>query len=155
MLGTGELAPSFELKDAASGTVMSLSDVLAKGPAVLAFFKISCPVCQLTMPYLERMAGSGTLQFIGISQDDARDTEKFNRAFGVRMETLLDERRNGYPASKAYKITNVPSLFLVEPDGRISASVAGFSKRDLEAIGERAGVAPFTAADQVPEFRPG
>jgi len=155
MLEAGKPAPSFELKDAASGAKVSLADVLAKGPAVLAFYKISCPVCQLTMPYLERMAAGGTLRFIGISQDDARDTEKFNRQFGVRIETLLDERANGFPASNAYKITSVPSLFVVETDGSISAAVNGFSKRDLEQIGQRAGVAPFRPGDKVPDFRPG
>ena len=155
MLEAGQRAPSFELKDAASGAKISLADVLAKGPAVLAFYKISCPVCQLTMPYLSRMAGGSQLQFIGISQDDARDTEKFNRQLGVHIETLLDERSHGYAASNAYRITNVPSLFVVEPDGRISAAVNGFSKRDLEQMGERAGMAPFTSADKVPDFRPG
>lgn len=155
MLEAGATAPSFELKNAAGGAAVSLADVLAKGAAVLAFYKVSCPVCQLTMPFLERMAAGGGLRFIGISQDDARDTERFNTQHGVKLETLLDERRNGYPASNAYRISSVPSLFLVEPDGRISSSVTGFSKRDLESLGARAGVAPFTATDKVPDFRPG
>ena len=41
------------------------------------------------------------------------------------MPTLLDKEDAGYPVSNAYGLTNVPSLFLVEPDGRISRSQIG------------------------------
>ncbi len=43
-------------------TKQSLEDILGKGPALLAFYKISCPVCQLTAPYLERLAAGSALQ---------------------------------------------------------------------------------------------
>lgn len=154
MRAAGEVAPSFELKDG-TGTPVALKDVLAKGPALLAFFKSTCPVCQLTLPYLQRMSEGGTLQFVGISQDEPRDTNAFNERFGVRFPTLLDPRAEGYQASNAFGISTVPSLFLVEPDGRISIAVSGFSKKDMEALGERAGVQPFQPGERVPDFRPG
>lgn len=80
-------------------------------------------------------------------------TASFNRTYGVTFTTLLDTR--GYPVSNAYRITNVPSLFLVEQDGRISMSVAGFDKAEMEKLAERFGVEVFFAADRVPAFRPG
>ena len=122
---------------------------------MLAFYKVSCPICQLTFPYLERLAASESVQMIAISQDDATTTEGFNRRLGITFPTLLDESKNGYPASNAFGISAVPTLFLVEPGGQVSTSFSGFSKRDLEKLGERAGVKPFRPGDDVPEWKAG
>src|ERR1700722_6295870 len=150
----GDPAPGFELKKLGGGK-QSLSEVLKSGPALLAFYKIGCPVCQLTAPYLERLAGGGNLQIIGVSQDDDDATQGFNQRFGVTFPTLLDTAKEGYPASNAYGISSVPSLFLVERDGRVSKSFNGFSKRDIEELGQRAGVVPFQPGENVPEWKAG
>ncbi len=154
MAAAGEQAPEFQLKDLKGGQ-QSLEKILSRGPALLVFYKVSCPVCQLTAPYLERLSSGGNLQIVGVSQDDSGSTQGFNTRFGVTFPTLLDEAASGYAASNRYGITSVPSLFLVEPDGRISKSFSGFSKHDLEQVGERAGVPPFGPEDHVPEFKAG
>lgn len=154
MLEPGGHAPSFQLSTL-NGASLALKDVLAKGPALLAFFKVGCPVCQLTFPFLERVAGNDAMQIIGISQDDTKATQEFNQRFGVSFPTLLDESKKGYPVSNEFGISSVPSLFLVETDGSISKAFSGFSKRDLEEIGERTGVKPFRPDERVPEFKAG
>src|SRR5438309_10210858 len=90
MLGRGMHAPRFELKDLA-GDRQSLVRILEKGPVLLALFKVSCPVCQLALPFLDRMADNDALQVIAISQDDASPTQAFHQRFGVHIPTLLDE----------------------------------------------------------------
>jgi peroxiredoxin len=150
----GAQAPSFKLTSL-DESASSLDDILAGGPALLAFYKISCPVCQLTAPYLQRLAASKAIQVVGISQDDASATRGFMQRFGVTFPTLLDLSSENYPASNAYGITSVPSLFLLERDGTIARAIYGFSKRDIEEIGVRAGVAPFGPDDQVPEWKAG
>ena len=154
MLEAGLRAPSFQLKSLDGGK-KSLEDLLGSGPALLAFYKASCPVCQLTFPYLERLAAGSSLQIIAISQDDDSSTKSFNERCGVTFPTLLDQSKDGYPASNAYGISTVPSLFLVEQDAQISKSFSGFSKRDLEAVGERVGVQPFRPEDNVPDWKAG
>lgn len=154
LVEAGAPAPSFRLIGLDQST-QTLEEILAGGPALLAFYKISCPVCQLTAPYLQRLAASNAIQVIGISQDEADATRGFMQRFGVTFRTLLDLSREEYPASNAYGITSVPSLFLVERDGTIARSFSGFSKHDFEAIGERAGVSPFGPDDQVPEWKAG
>ena len=149
MLEAGAPAPPVPFTSLTGATV-----AMPAGPVVLAFFKVSCPTCQLAFPTLERLAQGG-LRFLAVSQDNAEKTERFKRQFGITFETVLDTAAGGYPASNAFSLTHVPSLFLVEADGRISLSSMGFSKRDLEALGERAGVRPFAPTDKVPEFRPG
>ncbi len=108
------------------------------GPALLAFYKISCPVCQLTAPYLERLAANKALQVIGISQDDAGATRGFLRALRRDVSHAAGSSSEDYPASNAYGITSVPSLFLLERDGTIARALNGFSKRDFEEIGASA-----------------
>jgi len=153
-LEPGSRAPSFKLKSI-DGATQSLEEILANGPVLLAFFKIGCPVCQLALPYLERLAASPSLQVVAISQDDAAATSGFRQRFGITFPALLDQSKEGYPASNAYGITSVPSLFLVEKTGEIANSSTGFSKRDFEALGHRAGVQTFRPEDNVPEWKAG
>ena len=138
MLKAGQTAPDFEGLPKAR-------------PVVLVFFKISCPTCQFTVPYLERM--SDTVPILGISQDDEESTDEFRRAFKLTFRIVIDKPR--YPVSNSYALSHVPALFVLELDRSISLSVTGFSRRDLEAIGERFGAVPFREGDRVPEFKPG
>lgn len=153
MLKAGLKAPDFTLADA-SGAPHSLSGVLARGPALIALYKVSCPVCQLTFPFLERIS-QGSVQVLGISQDDDRATRKFQKTYAPAVTMLLDPEREDFPVSNAFAISHVPSLFLVEQDGTISLAAEGFVKSDLEAIGNRAGAPPFRAEDRVPDWKAG
>lgn len=154
MLGIGDTAPDFRLRDTL-GREKTLPELTASKPALIAFFKISCPVCQYTFPFLERLAKSDNIEVVGVSQDDLESTGEFRNELGITFITLLDEKRKGYPASNGFAISHVPSLFLVEPGGGISLAGEGFSRRDLEAIGKIAGVKPFVNGENVPEFKAG
>jgi peroxiredoxin len=153
VLEAGAQAPDF-LLDKLDGGSVSLADLAAQGPVLLAFFKISCPVCQLTFPFLERLA-AGTLPVYGISQDDDEDTRRFAREFGVTFPLLLDREENDFPASNAFGIAHVPTLFLVERGGAVERVIEGWSRRDIAGLGERAGVDPLRPSDRVPELKAG
>ena len=157
MLAAGARAPEFELNDL-DGRQRSLRELIASGPALVAFYKTTCPVCQLTFPFLERIhrgqAAPG-IAIYGISQDDRADTSEFNREFGVSFPVLLDTEESGYPVSNAYRISHVPSVFLVEPDGTISWTMEGFDRKALESLGARAATAVFRPTDNVPAFKAG
>jgi peroxiredoxin len=158
MLAAGAKAPSFSLTDS-SGQPCDLADVLAEGPVLLALYKAGCPVCQMTLPYLDRISqgavSKGALQVLAISQDDPAITTRFQKTFGLTLRTLLDREELGYPVSNAFGITHVPSLFVVETDGTVSLAGAGFRKSELEQIAVRAGVTVFRQEDNVPEWKAG
>ena len=158
----GSVAPDFSLT-AVDGKEYSLASLLARGPVVLAFFKISCPVCQFTFPFLqrisERFAGESA-SVIGISQDDAQSTKEFNQEYGVEFPTLVDG--SGYPVSNAYGLTIVPTVFLVAPEGRVKVNCMGFDKSALEQIAtelaqhERISTSALFRPDEViPDYKPG
>jgi peroxiredoxin len=161
-VNAGNAAPVFSLKGL-DGKDYSLPALLQKGPVVAAFFKISCPVCQFTFPFVERLYkryGGDGVTFLGISQDDARATKEFARDYGVTFPMVLDEK--GYPASNAYGLTNVPTIFLIEPDGTVRVSSMGFDKDDLETIGSAltqrqkiSATALFKPGESVPAHKPG
>jgi peroxiredoxin len=158
----GNIAPGFSLK-ALDGKAYSLGVLLERGPVVAAFFKISCPVCQFTFPFLERLYkryGEDGVTFVGISQDDAQSTKEFAAEYGVTFPMAPDEK--GYPVSNAYGLTNVPTIFLIETDGTVNVSSTGFDKKDLETIArelaERRKIAPaalFRPDENIPANKPG
>jgi peroxiredoxin len=154
LLDAGSPIPDLRLKLLGGGQA-SLREIAARGPALLAFFKISCPVCQLTFPFLERLHATGTLAIHGISQNDARDTRDFNEDFGITFPTLLDDEDSGFPASNAFGISSVPTLFLVEPGGAISHVIEGWRKKEMEFLAAKAGAAVFRQGDNVPEWKAG
>ena len=153
MLGEGDRAPDFELAD-----LTGVRRTPGPKPLLLAFFKVSCPTCQFTFPFIERLYRGRTKRDIAmyaISQDDAESTREFHTEFGISLPTLLDKEDEGYPVSNAYGLTNVPSLFLVEADGKISRTLMGFEKKGLEELGRRLGAEPFEDGEYVPEWKSG
>ena len=154
LLDAGASVPDLRLK-LLSGGEATLREIAARGPALLAFFKVSCPICQLTFPFLERLHFSGTLAVYGISQNGARDTREFNEDFGVTFPTLLDDEDSGFPASNAFGISSVPTLFLIQPGGAISHVVEGWRKKEMEFLAAKAGAAVFRQGDNVPEWKAG
>jgi peroxiredoxin len=160
-LDSGTHAPQVVLPDL-KGKTVSLSVELKRGPVVLAFFKISCPVCQYALPILERLHRAyPNAAIYGVSQNSAKDTERFCREFGVTFPMLLDDP-NTYTASNAYGLTNVPTVFYIGQDGTIEVSSVGWSKSDVEEIGGRLGAAPnvsgaplFKPGEEVADFRAG
>jgi peroxiredoxin len=156
MLEAGQAAPEFSLPDL-DGKPCSLADLLRRGPAVLAFFKTTCPVCQFAFPYIERLHASprkGGLQFLAISQDSPRDTREFMNELGCTFASLMDQR-DTYPASNAYRISTVPSVFVVERDGRISHAWEGWVKADMETLARRLDAPLFSDDEDVPAWKAG
>jgi peroxiredoxin len=171
-LPAGTKAPDFSLpalvtsKDTSKdsdkdGGSFSLQAALQQGPVLAAFFKVSCPTCQYTFPYLERIhkaygdrkkTTDKKITIVGISQNDQRDTAAFLKEYGVTFRTLLDDP-NGYAVSNAYGLTNVPSLFLIGQDGQIEISSVGWVKQEIEDINRKLAAAEQIALPAI--FQPG
>lgn len=136
---------------------------LPAGETLYAIFKTTCPVCELTWPYLERIrrfAEGGGLRIVAVSQDAPRPTHDFCRRLATKLETAYDP--DPWPASDALGLETVPTLLRVGPDGVIAETVVGFDRARLEGLARRAaelaGRAPaplFQATEKVPAFKPG
>jgi len=162
VLKVGQSAPLFGL-NATDGRSYSLQEGLRHDPVLAAFFKVNCPTCQYTFPFLERLyqqLGPNRAQIWGISQDGIKDSQRFARDYAGTFSMLIDDYP--YRISREYGLEYVPSIFLIAPDGVVIKGSEGFSKRDLLEIQDslaRALAAPvgalFSPSENVPEYKPG
>jgi len=162
-LTAGTKAPDFQLKSM-DGKRFSLQEELGRRPVVLAFFKVSCPVCQYAFPFLERLHkayGQTKVTLVGVSQNDPQETAAFSKDFGVTFPVLLDPR-DGYPVSNAYGLTTVPTVFWIGQYGEIEVSSVGWVKAEFEEINRKMAEARnlpaasvFEPGEDVRDFRPG
>jgi peroxiredoxin len=146
-----------------AGHSHSLAEALAKGPVLLAFFKVGCPTCQYAFPFVERIhrqfVANGASVW-GISQDDEAASQRFAADYAISFPILVD--RKPYEVSNDYGIGYTPTLFLVAQDGTVKLTGDGFSKQDLiqtqnwlaQSLSTKPGDL-FVPDERVPEFKPG
>jgi peroxiredoxin len=159
-INPGSVAPPFALATT-GGSQYDIKETLRNQPlVVISFFKVSCPVCQFIMPYLERLHRSyPQVPIWGVSQDDQDATVAFARMYGASFPMVLDETLQ---TTVDYGLTNVPTVFVIGQDGKIKQTIVGFAKKDLEELNQTMAAAAnsavkplFTDADEVPDLRPG
>src|SRR5437899_1710457 len=122
-LAPGATAPDISLSTL-DGRQLSLDGAESSTPVVAAFFKVGCPTCQYAFPYLERIYKAypkDKVTFVGVSQDTKNDTAEFTKQYGVTFPVLLDDMKK-YPASNAYGLEYVPSIFVISPSSKVEFS---------------------------------
>jgi peroxiredoxin len=121
-------------------------------PTLLVFFETDCPTCQLTLPYLNSLAGN-KVQVVGISQDDQTTTEDFKRQLGIQFPIEIDHELK---LSREYGPQTVPTMFLIDSSGRVLRAVVGFDKAGLNELAAAAGHAAIAPEhDGNPAWKPG
>jgi peroxiredoxin len=158
-LEPGAPFPKIPLRDESGAA----ADSKRAGETLYAVFKTTCPTCELTWPFLERIrraAEGGTFSIVAVTQDDPAKTRAFASRLRTKLETLFD--REPWPASNALGVENVPTLFRVGPDGVIAETIVGFDRAGMEGLARRAAKAAgrppaelFHASDHAPPFKPG
>jgi peroxiredoxin len=153
MLAVKDRAPSFVLPDIDTGTPVSDPWRASTDPTVLAFFKATCPVCQMAAPMVRAMAEKGT-RMVAIGEDPAPTLVAFRERWGQTVPTLSEPRP--YRVSGAYGLISVPTLFLVEQGGTVVDLVAGWDRDGWNRVAVAAGGRAVSAAgDSLPPYRPG
>lgn len=139
------------------GAAVTTTELLSHSGILLAFFKVTCPVCQYTLPFLDRIhreASGASIRIFGVSQNSLDDTREFNKEFDIHFAPLIDNE-GSFEVSNLFGISMVPSMFLIGQDRTVEWVSQGFSRRDLETLGLRMGAQVFRNGEQVPDFRPG
>jgi hypothetical protein len=147
--------PRLALRDL-GGRSRPLDEAWSGGNALVLIGHGDCQTTRLSIPYLDRIhrrRARGEVRLV--LQDDAEAARALVAELGLGLPVLLDE--DPYPLAEALALVTVPTLFLLDGDGRIARASEAFSRADLEAVAERLGVAGplFTAEDRAPAFRPG
>lgn len=162
MIKTGNTAPAFTL-EGTDGKKHSLDEVKGKGLGVFAFFKVTCPTCQYTFPFLERIyqkIQDTGIPFWGIVQDPRGKALDFASQYGTTFPYLIDD--SPYLVSKTYGISIVPTWYLVDGNLKVLSLGEGWVKKEYvnlaTLLGEKTGVeilGLFNPEEKVLELKPG
>lgn len=113
----------------ASGEAASLSSQRGR-PVLVSFWSTSCGTCLTEMPSLvalhQRYAAAGLRTFaVSMSQDRPEHVLEFARLRALPFDIVLDEAG---ALARAFNDTQVtPTKFLIDGDGRIVRTYAGFT----------------------------
>ena len=121
----GKPVPSFALRDATGGTLVS-SAQLHGHYSVVYFFATWCPVCVAEVPALVSFYSrwhSRGVELVGIGYDDPRAAEaSFARQDGITWPLLVDP---GDMAALRFGIFGIPETFVIDPGGTVVAKLVG------------------------------
>jgi peroxiredoxin len=123
----------------ADGEMLSLGDLLARGPVLLDFWATWCKPCVASVPALQslydRLRDDG-FTVVGISVDGPRNFSKvrpFVTRMGITYPIAID--RDG-SLQRFFQVTAVPTTILLDADGRIAAVTQGYrpgEEKEMEA----------------------
>ena len=148
LLRDGTEAPSFTLKVAGqAGDELTLADL--KGKVVLLdFWSTTCPPCLKEMKVLEdlyREIDRDDLQIVGVAAggESLKEIARFAARRKIPYPLLQD--KSGIVAD-AYQVRSLPTLYVIDRDGKISDSQAGYwDKAPLTAALKEAIARPASA----------
>lgn len=163
-LQPGSSAPDFDLPARGDGPDrVSLGTLTENGPALLAFFKASCPTCQLSFPVWGELARryGHKVAVTGVAQDPLEVARPWLDERGFDAPVLDDS--DGFAVSAAYELATVPTLVLVASDGQVMAVGEGWDRNranawdaELAELSGQSSPGPLsTAEDGLPPHKPG
>ena len=162
MIKTGNTAQAFALQGT-DGQKHNLDEIKAKGTGFFAFFKVTCPTCQYTLPFLERIyqkVKAADIPFWGIVQDPLDKAREFARQYNTTFPILIDDRP--HLTSKIYGISIVPTWYLVDGNLKVLAVGESWVKKEYvnlaTLLAEKTGVeivGLFSPEENIVELKPG
>jgi peroxiredoxin len=159
----GVRAPAFRLP-LLEGSAAGLSDLVDGGGGVLVFFKHPCPASALLLPRLGPLAAAlrreGRL-LLAVGQGSEEEARDFCAAHEPGLTVAWEAPP--YGVSRAYAVSVVPTLFVIDGAGVIAERLEGFVKSEYDALGasiEQAlslGDIPpvLDRPDELPAVKPG
>ena len=126
LLPVGAAAPAFRLEDT-TGAVYSFGEDKSGKPLLLLFFSVFCEPCRSVLPVLQKIQvkyGDGRLDVAAISLDGTAlrgVVAGFARQERYAFRVLLDEQdsRQLFRVADAYRVTEIPAVYVVGGRGRI------------------------------------
>jgi peroxiredoxin len=130
----------------------------AHRPALIVFGHRDCATTRMVLPFVDRIhrRRPADASVIAVFQDDPGSARELVEDLDLALPVLLES--DPYPVAAELGLRSVPTLLLVDTQGRITRAAEGFRRDEMEALAHAVGmVGPlFTEADaSVPARRPG
>lgn len=156
MPALGQTAPDFALPDI-EGRRIRLSDYRGK-VVLLNFFAYWCDTWKEELKRLRALQDEHpeldfAILFVSVDSRERSAAEPLMRQQGIHFPVAVDFKAE---VSKAYGITTVPTLFVLDPKGQIRSSYQGYPGNRLLARDLRAGDKVASAASpplDLPELK--
>jgi peroxiredoxin/outer membrane lipoprotein-sorting protein len=130
----GQPAPDFSLQSL-EGKTYKLSDLKGK-VLLLDFWATWCPPCREELPIIEKLhkefSGKG-LVVLGINDENKATVQQFVKQQKLTFTNLLD---SGGAVARAYKVTAIPRVILIDKDGKIVKDITGYSPENEKILRE-------------------
>lgn len=158
---TGDPVHDFTLRGY-DGQAYSSAEARRRGLLLFAIYRRGCGTCRFTLPFLQRFheeyAGEG-FRLWGVSQDSLDETREFAGQIALTFPLVLD---TDLSVTAAYRLTHVPSIYLIDETDTILRHAPAFFAGELNAmaqlVAERCSV-PYVPivreADNAPAMKPG
>ena len=139
---------------------LPIRSVTPSGAHAVIFYKVSCPTCQMAAPAFGRFALAYPGRVIGVGQDPADTLAAFSATYAMSVPSVAD--LPPYRVSDAYGIEHVPTMVVVDGDGRVADVVESWDRDGLNrasrTLADMVGVDAAVISDEddgLPAFRPG
>lgn len=127
-LASGSLAPDWELKTP-DGKTISLKSLRGK-VVVMDFWSSWCGPCKMAMPGLQKVHEAFKDKPVAVFGINCRERSpagekqamEFVRQKGLTYTQLL----KGESVADAYKVSGIPSFYVIGPDGKVIFATSGF-----------------------------
>jgi thiol-disulfide isomerase/thioredoxin len=129
-------------------------------PTAVAFYKVTCPVCQMAAPKIQTFDDAYPGHLVAVGEDPEPKLAAFATQYHMPASAISEPPP--YDISEAYGVRTVPTMFLVDAAGTIVDTVEGWDRDGYNRMS--AGLAEMTGAtyapvseagDGLPAFRPG
>lgn len=132
LLPVGAPAPAFKLKST-GGEIVSLKG--SRGHVlVLDFYATWCQPCRMAMPGLQRLHRryeGKPVKIIGIScAEKERDPVEYFKSKGYTYTQII----NGESVADLYHVSNLPTFYVIDPQGRVVHTATGFVRHYEEKL---------------------
>ncbi len=146
-VAVGQLAPAFSIKDS-TGKIIDLKELTAKGP-VLVRLTCGCLGCDKELPYFQEVHAAykakGLISLAIFKEPDTK-VESYAKEKKINMLYAVDTKGESW---KVFQTKTMPSNFLIEKGGRISAISSGCDTSGLLARGLGDKAAKLVGAEKV------
>lgn len=121
-------AVDFSLSSVAGGAT-TMSDMRGK-VVVLDFWASWCPPCRQSLPHLQQLSTDSSLAKKGLvvlainEREDLSTIRSFLGPPHYSFPVLLDAKGS---VARAYDVSSLPTTFVIQRDGSVSAVIAGFT----------------------------
>jgi peroxiredoxin len=134
-LEPGQPAPPFA-NPQLDGTYLLSKSLYGTGWVLLDFFATDCEPCVRELPLLQQLmddlAARGlTVLVVATDPQGAAAVRPFMESRSLRLPVVIDRYR---VVMERYGVEQIPSIFLVGPDGLVTHKIEGFREETFTAI---------------------